>query len=96
MTVYQRIKKNSAKGNKIWVTVLLAINLREQDTSNHKDNKHKHRETNKKSNFKWGHWAHEVCCPKWKCQHRVAIQLRSSSQTEKQMTLHVMFCFLDH
>lgn len=47
MTVYQRLKKNSTKGNKIWVTVRIAINLMEQDTSNQKDNKHKQRETNK-------------------------------------------------
>lgn len=46
--VYQRIKKNSTKGNKVWVTVLTAINFMEQDTSNQKDNKHKQRETNKK------------------------------------------------
>ena len=45
MTVYQRIKKNSAKGNKIWVTVLIAINLMEQDNSNQKDNKHREKQT---------------------------------------------------
>lgn len=46
--VYQRIMKNSAKRNKVWVTVLIAINFMEQDTSNQKDNKHKQRETNRK------------------------------------------------
>lgn len=44
------LSKNSeefAKGNKVWVTVLIAINFMEQDTSNQKDNKHKQRETNR-------------------------------------------------
>lgn len=45
-----KIKKNSPKENKVWVTVLIAINFMEQDTSNQKDNKHKQRET--KSYFK--------------------------------------------
>lgn len=46
--VYQRMKKNSTKGKELWVTVRIAINLMEEGTSNQKNNKHKHGETNKK------------------------------------------------